>query len=46
MSNLRWKVATIFAVFVVFFGLGIYPLLASRYHLPAPRTRAAKPQKE
>ena len=36
MSNLRWKVVTILAVFVVFFGLGVYPILASRYHLPAP----------
>ena len=36
MSNLRWKVVTILAVFVVFFGLGVYPILASRYQLPAP----------
>jgi len=36
MSNLRWKVVTILAVFVVFFSLGVYPVLASRYHLPAP----------
>lgn len=36
MSNLRWKVVTILSVFAVFFGLGIYPILASRYHLPAP----------
>ncbi|MCU1382138.1 MAG: preprotein translocase subunit SecD [Acidobacteria bacterium] len=36
MSNLRWKVVTILAVFVLFFGLGVYPILASRYHLPAP----------
>jgi preprotein translocase subunit SecD len=36
MSNLRWKVVTILAVFVLFFGLGIYPILASRYHLPSP----------
>ena len=36
MSNLRWKVITILAVFVVFFGLGVYPILASRYHLPSP----------
>ena len=28
MSNLRWKVVTILAVFVVFFGLGVYPILA------------------
>jgi preprotein translocase subunit SecD len=36
MSNLRWKVVTILAVFVLFFGLGVYPILASRYHLPSP----------
>ena len=36
MSNLRWKVVTILAVFVVFFGLGVYPLIAARYHAPAP----------
>ena len=36
MSNLRWKVVTILVVFVVFFGLGVYPILASRYHLPSP----------
>ena len=36
MSNLRWKVITILTVFVVFFGLGVYPLMAARYHLPAP----------
>src|SRR5258706_14962334 len=36
MSNLRWKVVTILTVFVLFFGLGVYPILASRYHLPSP----------
>jgi preprotein translocase subunit SecD len=36
MSNLRWKVVTILAVFVVFFALGVYPILASRYRLPSP----------
>ena len=36
MSNLRWKVVTILAVFIVFFGLGVYPVLATRFHLPAP----------
>jgi preprotein translocase subunit SecD len=36
MSNLRWKVVTILGVFVVFFGVGVYPILAARYHLPAP----------
>jgi preprotein translocase subunit SecD len=37
MSNLRWKIITIAAVFVVFFGLGVYPILAGRYNLPAPQ---------
>jgi preprotein translocase subunit SecD len=36
MSNLRWRVITVLAVFVLFFGLGVYPIMASRYHLPAP----------
>ena len=36
MSNLRWKVVTILSVFVVFFALGVYPILAARYRLPAP----------
>ena len=36
MSNLRWKVVTILGVFIVFFGLGVYPILASRYRLPSP----------
>ena len=35
-SNLRWKVVTILTVFVIFCGLGVYPILASRYHAPAP----------
>jgi preprotein translocase subunit SecD len=35
-KNLRWKVITILAVFVVFFGVGVYPILAQRYTLPAP----------
>ena len=37
MSNLRWKIPTIIAVFAVFFGLGVYPILATRYNLPAPQ---------
>jgi preprotein translocase subunit SecD len=36
MSNLRWKVVTILTVFALFFGLGVYPILAARYHMPAP----------
>src|ERR1051325_973942 len=34
--SLRSKIITILVVFVVFFGLGVYPILASRYGVPAP----------
>ena len=37
MSNLRWKLITLLIVFVVFFGLGVYPILAARYNMPAPQ---------
>ncbi|MSO56698.1 MAG: protein translocase subunit SecD [Acidobacteria bacterium] len=37
MSNLRWKLITLLLVTVVFFGVGVYPMLASRYGLPAPQ---------
>ena len=37
MSNLRWKIVTILVVFAVFFSVGVYPILASRYNLPAPQ---------
>src|SRR5947208_9013548 len=36
MSNLRWKVVTIIAVFVIFFGVGVYPLIAQRYGIKEP----------
>ncbi len=42
MKNLRWKIVTILVVLIVFFGLGVYPILAERYHLPAPGWLAAK----
>jgi preprotein translocase subunit SecD len=41
-KNLRWKIITIAAVFVVFFALGVYPILAQRYHLAAPGWLMAK----
>src|SRR6187551_3081143 len=41
-KNLRWKLLTITAVFVIFFGLGVYPLLAERYHWPSPGWLQAK----
>ena len=31
MTTLRWKFVTILLVFVVFFGVGVYPILATRY---------------
>jgi preprotein translocase subunit SecD len=37
MPNLRWKVITILAVFVVFFAVGVYPILAVRFNLPLPQ---------
>jgi preprotein translocase subunit SecD len=42
MKNLRWKIVTIVAVFAVFFALGVYPILANRYKLPAPGWLMAK----
>ncbi|MCA1559852.1 MAG: protein translocase subunit SecD, partial [Acidobacteria bacterium] len=42
MKNIRWKVITILAVFAIFFAVGVYPILAQRYHLPAPGWLMAK----
>jgi preprotein translocase subunit SecD len=36
MKNLRWKVISVVAIFVIFFAVGVYPILASNYKLPAP----------
>ena len=36
MKNIRWKVITVVGVFALFFVLGVYPILANRYNLPAP----------
>lgn len=41
-KNLRWKLITVVAVFALFFALGVYPVLANRYHLPAPAWLKAK----
>src|SRR5262245_32632648 len=41
-KNLRWKVLTIFAVLIIFGGIGVYPLLAQRYHWPLPGWLEAK----
>ena len=35
-KNLQWKLLTITAVFVIFFTVGVYPLLAAKYHWPSP----------
>jgi preprotein translocase subunit SecD len=35
-KNIRWKLITIVAVLVIFAGVGVYPILASAYHLPSP----------
>ena len=42
MTNLRWKILTVLVVFVVFAAVGVYPILASRYGLPAPGWLKAK----
>jgi preprotein translocase subunit SecD len=36
MSNLRWKVITVLAVFVIFAAVGVYPLVAQRYGITSP----------
>src|ERR1700726_3448798 len=36
MSNLRWKVVTILAVFVIFASVGVYPIVAARYGVHSP----------
>jgi preprotein translocase subunit SecD len=35
-KNIRWKLLASFAVLVLTFMVGVYPILAQRYHLPAP----------
>jgi preprotein translocase subunit SecD len=37
MSNLSWKLITVVAVFVVFFAVGVYPMVAARFNLPVPQ---------
>src|SRR6185436_540351 len=36
MSNLRWKVITVVAVTVIFFAVGVWPLIAQRYGITSP----------
>ena len=35
-KNLRWKLLTIVVVIGVFFAVGVYPLMAERFHWPVP----------
>jgi preprotein translocase subunit SecD len=41
-KNIRWRVITVLTVLVIFFGVGVYPILAQRYSLPAPGWLMAK----
>ena len=41
-KNLRWKVLTTLAVFLIFFAVGVYPMIAQKYHLPSPGWLQAK----
>src|SRR3954463_5758958 len=36
MTNLRWKVVTILAIFVIFCAVGVYPIVAQRYSIKEP----------
>src|SRR5918993_2792937 len=42
IKNLRWKIITTVTVLLVFFAIGVYPILAQRYGLPAPGWLMAK----
>jgi preprotein translocase subunit SecD len=41
-KNLQWRVVTILVIFILFFGIGVYPILAQRFGLPAPAWLMAK----
>ena len=41
-KNLRWKTLTILGVIVLFAAVGVYPMLAHRFGLPAPAWLMAK----
>jgi preprotein translocase subunit SecD len=41
-KNIRWKLLTSLAVFIIFFAVGVYPLMAQKYSLPLPSWLAAK----
>jgi preprotein translocase subunit SecD len=42
MTNLRWKLITVIVTFVVFFVVGVYPILGARLGLPVPQWLDAK----
>ncbi|MEP6915271.1 MAG: protein translocase subunit SecD, partial [Acidobacteriota bacterium] len=41
-KNIRWKLLASFAVLVLTFMVGVYPIVAQRYHWPAPGWLMAK----
>ena len=41
-KNLRWKVVASLSAFIIFFGIGVYPILAQRFGLPSPGWLQAK----
>ena len=41
-KNLRWKAVTIVAIILIFAAVGVYPMLALRFGLPAPGWLMAK----
>jgi preprotein translocase subunit SecD len=42
MSNLRWKVITVLTVLVVFAAVGVYPIVAARFGVDAPKFLTSK----
>jgi len=36
-KNLRWKLLLCIGVLILFGVVGVYPIFASMYHLPAPQ---------
>jgi preprotein translocase subunit SecD len=41
-KNLRWKLLTVTTVFVVFFAVGVYPMLGEHYRWPVPAVLQAR----
>ena len=37
MQNLSWKITTCVAVFIIFAGVGVYPLIAGRFGITSPK---------